>query len=282
MSEVAEAVKVDNPELDEAVTQGGKLATTGAQKPARQEGALVQGDDTADLLRLAVEKGTPVEQLTALVDLRERMEARQARREYFAALKRFQQAYRNNPVIKQRSADFANTGGGRTQYNYANADDVARHIGEMLEVEGLNYKWDAKVDGGLLTLTTTVMHEGGHSESSTFVVPTESKAGMSPQQKVGAASSYAQARGLANALGITITDEPPDVTDPTPVSDEQLEDIQTACAEHDVPVERLLKLAGVKKASDIRRGDYLKVLAAIDEYAKYMAQRAAKKQGAAP
>jgi hypothetical protein len=248
-------------------------------RPRSNAGALVHGDDMADLLRLAVERGTPVEQLTALVDLRERMEARQARREYFAALKAFQEEYATNPVIKSRKADIVANRGADYAYKYANADDIVRHIGPMLMNHGLTHKWGAKTEGQMLTCTTIIMHVGGHAEASDFTVPTENKAGMSPQQKVGSAMSYAQARGLANALGITITDEQPEVVDPTPVSEEQLEDIQKACADYDVPVDRLLKLAGVKKASDIRRGDYLKVLAAIDEYAEYMKKRAAKKGG---
>ena len=257
------SVEVNNPELEDLAEKPGKLA----RQDATPRGALVVGDDTADLLRLAVERGTPVEQLTALVDLRERMEARQARREYFAALKAFQEEYATNPVIKSRTADIASNKGADFAYRYANVDDVARHIGPMLMKHGLSHKWNAKVEGQMLTCTTIVMHVGGHSEASDFSVPTENRAGMSPQQKVGSAMSYAQARGLANALGITITDEQPDNVDPTPIDDEMLAEIQDIVAAKDIDVRRVLKFAGVEKVSDIRKGDYLKVIAALDRIA---------------
>jgi len=84
---------------------------------------------------------------------------------------------------------------------------------------------------------------------------------------VGSAMSYAQARGLANALGITITDEQPDNVDPTPIDDEMLAEIQDIVAAKDIDVRRVLKFAGVEKVSDIRKGDYLKVIAALDRIA---------------
>ena len=259
---------VSNPEIGDPADAPPDEPQPGQTMTRRQNpGVLVTADNAADLLRRAIDRGVAVEQLSALVDLSERVEARQARREYFAALKAFQEDYAKNPVIKQRTADIASNRGADFAYKYANADDVAKHIGPMLMEHGLNYKWDSKVEGGMLTLTTIVMHEGGHSEASNFSVPTENRAGMSPQQKVGSASSYAQARGLANALGITITDEPSDLVDPTPIDDDMIMEIQEIVESKGIDVRRILKFAGVEKVADIRRGDYLKVLAALDRVA---------------
>lgn len=236
-----------------------------------------------ELLHAAVKQGTPVAELKELVALHEHMEQRQARQAFFAALAAFQQAV--EPIVRKRKADVATRDAGAMKYAYANVDDIAQAIRPALLAHGLSYKWDQKLDGGNCTTLCTVMHIDGHAETSSFTVPTESRAGMSPQQKVGAAMSYGQARVLGIALGITTTDAEPDAIDPTPVTDEQLAEIQDAIEQHGVPADRYLKALEVTKASAIRKVDFMRAMQMIDEFVERQAAKAAakaKKGGAAP
>jgi hypothetical protein len=267
---------VVNPELDESGEPRGVMRREEAPVAESSVGALV-ADSPGALLRLAVEKGMAVEQLEALVGLRERMEDRQARRDYFAALAAFQEEV--GPVVRKRKADVETRSGGNMKYAYANVDDILTDVRPTLLKHGLSLKWDQKLDSGNCTTLCTVMHVGGHAETSSFTVPTESRAGMSPQQKVGAAMSYGQARVLGIALGITTTDQEPDAIDPTPISPEQLEEIQTACEKHEVPMERYLKALDVKSAGEIRRMDFMRALELIDEYVERKMKKAAKGGG---
>ena len=50
---------------------------------------------------------------------------------------------------------------------------------------------DGVVTEGWVEAIVTVTHRAGHSEVKKFKIPTDSKAGMSLQQKYGAAMTYA-------------------------------------------------------------------------------------------
>jgi hypothetical protein len=66
----------------------------------------------------------------------------------------------------------------------------------------------------MLTAKCRCSHIGGHSRVSSFAVPTETRAGMSPQQKFGAAATYAQRRALSSVLGLWTGDPDTDCADP--------------------------------------------------------------------
>lgn len=251
------------------------VKSAGAPVAAAPGGVLASAESVDSLFKLAIENKLPAAELRELVALHEHVTQRLARQAYFEALAAFQTEV--GPVVRKRQADVATRDGGNMTYAYANADDILTDVRPTLLKHGLSLRFDQKLDQGQCTAFCTVMHVLGHQETSSFTVPTESRAGMSPQQKVGAATSYAQARVLGIALGITTTDAEPDPVDPTPVTDEQLEDIQTACEANEVPIARLLKWLGVEKASDIRQADYLRVLQAIDDYAKAAAAKKAAK-----
>jgi hypothetical protein len=274
VSEVADAIRVENPELDEAATAGGKMTKPETPRPII---AGANAESAMDLLRLGLENGRPVGELREVVALVEHMQERQARQEYFGAIAKFQEEV--GPVVRKRQADVATRDGGNMKYAYANVDDVMTDVRPTLVKHGLSVKWGQKLDGGNCTIITTVMHVAGHSETTEFTVPTESRAGMSPQQKVGAATSYGQVRALGLALGITTSDAEPDPIDPTPVNDEQLDEIQDAVEKHEVPVDRLLKALGVKAAGEIRAVDFLRVMQMIDDYAERKAAKAKRGGG---
>lgn len=260
-------------EIHDAEPQPGQSVA----RPAPSAPPPVLNGSIIELLHAAVKQGTPVAELKELVQLHEHMEEREARKNFFAAIAAFQEEV--GPVVRRRKADVATRSGDEMKYNYANVDDILSDVRPTLIKHGLSLKWDQKLEGVNSTTFVTVMHIGGHSETSSFTVPTESRAGMSPQQKVGAATSYAQARALGLALGITTTDAEPDAVDPTPVTDEQLADIQEACEKHGVPMERFLKALEVKAAGEIRRVDYMRALQLIDDFAERQAAKAAKAGG---
>jgi hypothetical protein len=182
------------------------------------------GLTSVDLLYAAVERGTPVDQLKELVALHEHMELRQARKAYFVSLAAFQ---RSAPQVKQsETAKIATRGGGSYSYTFAPLDEIARTIAPHLIAQGLSYRWDTAVEANRITVTCTVSHELGHSESSSMTLPIDSASAMSEQQKVGSAMTFGQRRSLTAALGLVTTDsEAPPQEDTTPVSVEQADQI---------------------------------------------------------
>lgn len=208
------------------------------------------------LLTLAVEKGTPVEQLKELVALHEHIETREARRAFAAALAAFQAECR--PIFRAKKAEFATRGGGEMKYNYASLDDIVKAIAPILAAHELSYRWNTRAEKGQLTVDTIVTHIAGHSETTSFTLPVDTNAAMSEQQKYGAALTFGQRRGLSSALGLVTTDEDPDSPklDPTPITEDQATVINDLLVESRVTPSRFLKHIGAASVEQIKAVDY--------------------------
>lgn len=230
----------------------------------KASGALVEVPANAtptQLLWHAIDKGMAPEQLAILAELEEKIARRQAEVAFANAFAAFQ---RDCPPIKHTAtANVTTKSGSRYSYTYAPLDEVDRVVKPMLAQHGLSYGWDVLVEGAgkLLTVITTIYHELGHSRASRFTVPTDSDAGMSPQQKFAAASQFAQRRGVALALGITTSDSDPDEAqvDPTPITEDQATEINDLIDDTKTKIAKVLEFAGVDAIAKIRAVDYQRV-----------------------
>lgn len=157
------------------------------------------------LLHLAVERGMAAGELAQLVALHERMTDREAANEFNRALAAFRAEC---PKIQQnRTAKITTGGGGGYSFTYAELDEITRIVDPILTKHGFSYRWDSDTDEkNKLTSTFILKHINGHSERTTFKLPTDNASGMSPQQKIGAADSFAKRKAMCNGLGIVTTD----------------------------------------------------------------------------
>jgi hypothetical protein len=229
-------------------------------------GGLVAVDSVTDLLRVAIEKGTPVEALEKLVSLHERMEARQAARLFAEAMGAFQ---RECPQIKKGStAKIATKSGSSYEFTFAPLEEIAAVINPILARHGLSYNWDMTVKDGMLTDVCTVRHIAGHSVPSSVTVPIATSSGMSEQQKVSAANTFAKRLSLSNALGIITMDDDPEAkeADPTPISDDQATVVADRVKDLKINAGKFLKYVGAKSVATIRAVDYERAIAALDQY----------------
>lgn len=244
--------------------------------PVQRATAVVQSSTTGpvtDLLRIAVEKGTPVAELKELVALHEHMERKQAQRDYSAAMARFQAEC---PSIKKSStAQITTNSGSKFSYTFAELGEIAQTVNPLLAKHGLSYTWDATVDekGANLTCVCTVRHENGHSETSRITVPTGSPSAMSNQQKVGAALTFARRLSLTSALGLTSTDDDVDGKDlgggssNEPITEKQADNLSARLAAVNGDLARFLKLFDVPTLADIPASRYAEALQKIEKKA---------------
>lgn len=246
----------------------------------RPNGALaaVPSEGTATiamLLQSALERGTPVEQLDKLVDLYERMDAREAAKQFSAALASFQAEC---PLIRKTStANVATKSGGSYSYTYAELDEIVRTVGPLLAKNGLSYSWDTVVGKeSLLTCVCTLRHIGGHSNTSTFTLPIENASAMSPQQKVGAADTFAKRRTLSSVLGLTTTDADPTTDDANPdkLHEDQVTVIEDLLRESGAKKQKLLEYMSVERITDIRAVDFRKAENVLKQYIAQKQRRA--------
>lgn len=160
-----------------------------------------RAQDPMSLLTMAVERGADVGTLERLSVLRDKFMAEEAKNAFFAALAAFQSEI---PLIIRRKA------GHENRYNYAPLEQIVREVTPLLMKHGFSHQEDGVVTDGWVEAIVTVTHRLGHREEKRFKVPAESKAGMSPQQKYGAAMTYATRYAFCAAFGIRTADKDTD------------------------------------------------------------------------
>lgn len=262
-------VEVRVEEIERPAVAEANSLSTGLSTQRRAElattGANATGTTIADLLRVAIERDTPVEQLEKLVELHERMEARQAAREFARAFAAFQAEV---PSIKRNKEGKVLSTKGNYSFTYADLDETVMTIRPIAAKNGLSFGWDHVVTKDTLTSIFTVRHEAGHSVSNQYMLPVDNPSGMSPQQKVGAAQTFADRRSMNSGLGLTSSDEDAEAiaaVDPTPINDDQAIIINDLIAETAANVQKVLTFADAESIAKIRAIDYERVVAALEE-----------------
>ncbi len=225
----------------------------------------VSANPVAEFLQTALQTGRSPEELGKLVELYERMEARQARKDFFAALTAFQNEC--PPIKKGSTASITSQRtGGKYSFTYADLEEIAKIVNPILARHGLSYAWNTTATEKMLTADFVLRHVGGHSETSSFTLPIENASGMSPQQKVGAAAMYAKRQSMSAGLGVITTDDEtanPEDLDPALVTDDQVTVLDDLLKEHKKDKARFLAFMGVERLADIRAVDYERAEKAI-------------------
>jgi hypothetical protein len=206
--------------------------------------------------------------LGKLAEIQERFEKREAEKAFVEAFAEFR---RRCPTIKKnRTANIKTESGTSYSFKYAERDEIASVVDPILEDLGFTYTWNTTATKDFVTAECVLSHRGGHSKTSSFTVPTESRAGMSPQQKFSSASSFAQRLSFVNVLGLTTTEKDFDekALDPTKITDDQataIEDLIRENCDDDAKV-RFLAFMGVEKVGQIRAADYGKAVRSLKKF----------------
>ncbi len=156
------------------------------------------------LIELAIREKLGVEGIERLVALKEREEDRQAKREFVEAMARFKTICPPVPRRSKNEQFSVMRNGMKVPRAYAGLEEIDATIRGPLAECGLSYRWgDSRVEDGNLTTPCIVSHVGGHSESSSVVLPVEARSGANEQQKYGSVMKYAQRYSLIQVLGLT-------------------------------------------------------------------------------
>lgn len=196
------------------------------------------------LLEQAIANNLDIDKLERLLALKERHEAGEARKEFYAAMSRFQ---RDCPVItKSKSAD---------RYKYAPLSDIVAQVRDLEARQGFSHRFDQIMkDDGSLDVTCYVTHDGGHSESTTIPVPATQGRGTSSAQNIGIMATYGMRYAFCGAMGITTADEDMDGRLPQshePITDAQALDLHARITETETDMAGFLRWAGVETLEEL-------------------------------
>ena len=142
------------------------------------------------MMETAVARGD-IEVVTKLMDLQERAEAAQARREFDAAF----------AAVKAKVGVIKKT--GKANYGlYADLADIARALDPAIAEHGLSYRFRSQRVGSELVMTCVVCHRAGHYEENSLPSPLDTSGSKNPVQAVGSTSTYLQRYTLMQAFGL--------------------------------------------------------------------------------
>jgi len=212
-------------------------------------------EEMSGLVRLAIQEKVPVEVLERIVALQERVSDRNARAAFYEALAAFHDEC--PPIKKTReNTQFEVTRGGvKRPSKYAPLEEIDQTARPVAAKHGLVWTWDQRVEGAVMHITCRLMHVMGHVEESTVVMPLESKAGSSAQQKYGSAQTYGMRYSLIAALGLTAADEDVDGAGPNgeqkTITEEQCADLKALGDEVKQDWPKFLAWAKVEKLEDL-------------------------------
>jgi hypothetical protein len=133
-------------------------------------------------------------------------------------------------------------------------------------MNGLSFSWDSKTTDKMIMCICTLTHVNGHKETASFECPTDSKAGMSEQQKVASALTFARRQSLVQVLGLTVTDPDEDggEADYERISAGQVADIEALISEVGADDKRFLKFMKVECLEDILASHYSMAVKALE------------------
>jgi hypothetical protein len=153
-----------------------------------------------DLIQRAIDKGTTVEQLERLFDLKLRMDAEEAKRAFVKALNDFKA---DPPVIiKDNTVSYENKDKSVTTYDHATLHNVCKMVGTGLARHGLSHRWSVEQGEGLVRVTCVLTHDLGHSEKTTLAAGLDQSGGKNNIQALGSTVTYLERYTLLAAVGL--------------------------------------------------------------------------------
>jgi hypothetical protein len=160
--------------------------------PAEDARSLVQVIE-----RAATNPQVDIDKMERLLQMHERITARQAQAAYAAALARLQPRL---PIIRERGA--IKDRGGSVQSRYALWEDIVGVVTPILASEGFALSFRTGNDASGVTVTGVLSHADGHSESTSLTLPIDTSGSKNAVQSVGSSTAYGKRYTAAALLNL--------------------------------------------------------------------------------
>ena len=152
----------------------------------------------AVIARAATDPNVDIDKMERLLEMQERVMAREARVAFTSALAALQPrlpVILENGGIKDRS--------GNIQSKYALWEDINDAIKPILAEGGFALSFKTRVDGEKIIVTGILSHIGGHSEQTELGLPSDTSGSKNAVQAIGSSTSYGKRYTALALLNIT-------------------------------------------------------------------------------
>ena len=157
------------------------------------------------LVEMAIQSGADIERLDKLLDLKERYDREEARKQFTAALADFKSE--DVQIVKDKGVGYTNKDGSFTGYKHATLGNVVGTAVPHMSKHGLSHRWNVVQTQGSITVTCILTHKGGHSEEvSMFAAPDDTGKKNSIQQ-VASTVTYLERYTFLSITGLAVEDQ---------------------------------------------------------------------------
>ena len=183
------------------------MATEATAIAHREATPPIQGDGNilSVIARAAADPNVDIDKLERLLEMQERVIARNAKAAYYDALAELQPKL---PVIAEKGG--IKDRNGNVQSTYALWEDVNEAIRPILAEHGFSLTFKVSRASDQITTTGILAHREGHSEQTELSLPTDTSGSKNAVQAVGSSTSYGKRYTAFALLNITSTGEDDD------------------------------------------------------------------------
>ena len=237
------------------------MATANQVVPA-EEKALVPANVLEVIAAAASDPRVDPEKLEKLLALKERIDARDAEREFaqdFAAASAEMPRVAKNGVIDM---------GGKGKMNFARYEDIDKALRPIEAKHGFMRTFMTDPTPGGITMTVKLIHKGGHSEKSSRFMPPDAGAGRNAMQAIGSASSYAKRYLTLDIWNIICEGVDNDGSLAEPLNEDErnkVYDLLHALELNDKGMKAFLKFAGSDSVESIQRFKFDEIMVRLKE-----------------
>lgn len=223
----------------------------------------IQQNSPAEMIQAAISGNADLEKLEKLMQIQERWEANEAKKAYVVAMA----AFKANPpkIEKTRAVSF-----GTTNYKHAVLADAAEKINKALSEHGLSAGWTTSQENNTITVTCSITHNMGHSESTSLSAAPDSSGGKNSIQAIGSTVSYLERYTLFSLTGLASHDQDDDGAKTETISDEKANILYALINDNEMNTDgkympRLLAYLKVDTLDDLLVRDFTKAQTAIKQ-----------------
>lgn len=212
--------------------------------------------------RAALNPNVDIDKMERLLEMQERVVAKQAKAAYTGALAAMQP---HLPIIVEKGA--IKNGSGEVQSTYALWEDINEAIKPVLAEYGFALSFRADVGDGTVKATGILSHRDGHSEETTITLPFDSSGAKNAVQAVASSVSYGKRYAASALLNLTSRGEDDDGQNAgsAPIDEDQVRALQEGIEGAQADIEKFCAYFKIESLKDLpanRLKDANKMLAA--------------------
>jgi hypothetical protein len=208
--------------------------------------------------RAARDPSVDMDKMLKLMDMRERAEIKQSRKEFDEAV----------AAAKAQIPPITRNATGHNSKKYADFAAIAKVVDPIIGLYGLSYRFrTAQTDR--ISVTCILSHKAGHSEETTLSGPADSSGNKNAIQAIGSTLTYLQRYSLVQMLGLAAAadDDGKAGTNGETITQKQADNLSDLIEAHGKNRAQFLKWAKVERFEDIPAAAYDACVKAIEHKA---------------